>query len=89
MLSLSFGRYHPRDSQMNSETFHYKRGANQVFSQSLHVIEPTKFPEEDVCCSSVYWFGILCQVYLSLKIKNCVCLSFRIDTWSVRTTAIQ
>ena len=33
---------------MNSETYHYKRGANQTFSQTTHVIDPSKFPEEDV-----------------------------------------
>jgi len=41
-------RYHPRDARMNSETFHYKRGTNQVFSQSTHFIDPTQFAEEDV-----------------------------------------
>ncbi|XP_074649365.1 putative E3 ubiquitin-protein ligase MGRN1 isoform X2 [Tubulanus polymorphus] len=40
--------YHPRDSAMNSETFHYKRGANQTFSQPTHVIDPSKFSEEEL-----------------------------------------
>lgn len=39
--------YHPRDPTMNSETFHYKRGANQVFNQSTHVIDPSQFHEEE------------------------------------------
>ncbi|XP_064601984.1 E3 ubiquitin-protein ligase MGRN1-like isoform X2 [Liolophura sinensis] len=39
--------YHPRDASMNSETFHYKRGANQVFNQSTHIVVPQRFPEED------------------------------------------
>lgn len=39
--------YHPRDSSMNSETYHYKRGANQTFSQSTHIIEPLKFAEDE------------------------------------------
>lgn len=39
--------YHPRDTGMNSETFHYKRGANQVFSQPTHFINPSQFKEED------------------------------------------
>ena len=46
-------RYHPRDPSMNSETYHYKRGANQTFSQSTHILDPSKFPEEEVwiiCC---------------------------------------
>lgn len=41
-------RYHPRDPAMNSETYHYKRGANQTFSQSTHILDPSKFPEEEV-----------------------------------------
>ena len=40
--------YRPRDSCMNSETYHYKRGANQTFAQSTHIVDPSKFPEEDV-----------------------------------------
>ncbi|GAB1610166.1 probable E3 ubiquitin-protein ligase MGRN1 isoform X1 [Argonauta hians] len=39
--------YHPRDTSMNSETYHYKRGANQVFCQSTHVIDPSKFSEDE------------------------------------------
>ncbi|XP_064634105.1 probable E3 ubiquitin-protein ligase MGRN1 isoform X2 [Lineus longissimus] len=39
--------YHPRDATMNSETFHYKRGANQTFSQTTHIIDPSKFPDEE------------------------------------------
>ena len=34
---------------MNSETYHYKRGANQSFNQTTHVLEPGKFGEEEVC----------------------------------------
>ncbi|CAE1165052.1 E3 ubiquitin-protein ligase MGRN1,Probable E3 ubiquitin-protein ligase MGRN1,E3 ubiquitin ligase Rnf157,E3 ubiquitin ligase RNF157 [Acanthosepion pharaonis] len=49
MEEISNGQlvYHPRAASMNSETYHYKRGANQVFSQSTHVVDPSKFPEED------------------------------------------
>ena len=50
----SLCRYHPADPTMNSETFHYKRGANQVFCQPTHVIDPSKFPDEDVSCSDVF-----------------------------------
>ncbi|KAK3087412.1 hypothetical protein FSP39_005565 [Pinctada imbricata] len=32
---------------MNSETFRYKRGTNQLFSQSTHILDPWKYPEED------------------------------------------
>lgn len=33
---------------MNSETYHYKKGANQLFSQTLHVFDPTLYTEEDL-----------------------------------------
>lgn len=39
--------YHPKDKTMNSETFHYKRGTNQLFSQASHVIEPGKFQDDE------------------------------------------
>ncbi|CAD5123610.1 DgyrCDS11937 [Dimorphilus gyrociliatus] len=40
--------YQPRDPSTTSETFHYKRGTNQQFSQSTHIFDPSKYPEEDV-----------------------------------------
>lgn len=39
--------YRPRDPSMNSETFHYKRGANQVFSQPTHIIDPNKYLDDE------------------------------------------
>ncbi|CAH1795065.1 unnamed protein product [Owenia fusiformis] len=39
--------YHPKDASMNSETFHFKRGANQVFNQTTHIINPSKYNEDD------------------------------------------
>lgn len=33
---------------MNSETYHYKKGANQQFSQSTHIFDPTLYNEEDL-----------------------------------------
>ncbi|KAL3875616.1 hypothetical protein ACJMK2_033548 [Sinanodonta woodiana] len=39
--------YHSRDPSMNSEIYHYKRGANQLFAQTTHVLNPTKIPEEE------------------------------------------
>jgi len=71
----SLCRYRPRDAQMNSETFHYKRGANQVFSQSLHVIDPTKFPEEDVR----YLFTICIYYFIFHVCKLLFVSSFSID----------
>lgn len=44
-------RYTPRDPLMNSETYHYKRGANQQFSQVCHVFDPSLYPEEDLVYS--------------------------------------
>ncbi|KAK0160884.1 hypothetical protein PV328_008246 [Microctonus aethiopoides] len=40
--------YNPRDSSMTSEVYHYKRGANQQFSQTSHVFDPTQYNEEDL-----------------------------------------
>ncbi|XP_046744537.1 probable E3 ubiquitin-protein ligase MGRN1 isoform X1 [Diprion similis] len=40
--------YIPRDPLMNSETYHYKKGANQQFSQSSHIFDPTLYNEEDL-----------------------------------------
>lgn len=33
---------------MNSETFHFKRGANQLFSQPSHVFDPSKSSDEEL-----------------------------------------
>lgn len=33
---------------MNSETYYYKKGANQLFSQTSHVFDPTACSEEDL-----------------------------------------
>lgn len=38
----------PRDPNMTSETFHYKRGANQQFCQMTHVFDPSKYTEEEL-----------------------------------------
>lgn len=40
--------YTPRDPNMNSETYHYKRGANQQFVQDSHVFNPSLYPEDEV-----------------------------------------
>ncbi|XP_012154045.1 mahogunin ring finger 1 isoform X2 [Megachile rotundata] len=40
--------YIPRDSSMNSETYYYKKGANQLFSQTSHIFDPTVYNEEDL-----------------------------------------
>ncbi|KAG6448689.1 hypothetical protein O3G_MSEX005649 [Manduca sexta] len=40
--------YYPRDAAMTSQTYHYKKGANQQFCQIAHVFDPSKYPEEDL-----------------------------------------
>jgi hypothetical protein len=54
---------------MNSETFHYKRGANQVFSQPTHVVDPTQFSLDDVSKNlltdrTVVCLPIVCSLHL-------------------------
>lgn len=41
-------RYIPRDPSMNSETYYYKKGANQLFSQTSHMFDPTAYSKEDL-----------------------------------------
>ncbi|XP_015907254.1 E3 ubiquitin-protein ligase MGRN1 [Parasteatoda tepidariorum] len=38
--------YTPQDASHNSETYHYKKGVNQQFTQTDHVIDPSKYPED-------------------------------------------
>lgn len=33
---------------MNSETYYYKKGANQLFSQTSHMFDPTIYNKEDL-----------------------------------------
>ncbi|KAH0953474.1 hypothetical protein HN011_008653 [Eciton burchellii] len=40
--------YIPRDPSMYSETYHYKKGANQLFSQTSHIFDPTLYNEDDL-----------------------------------------
>ncbi|CAH0718760.1 unnamed protein product, partial [Brenthis ino] len=40
--------YYPRDPSITSQTYHYKKGANQQFCQISHVFDPSKHPEEDL-----------------------------------------
>ncbi|KAM7296630.1 E3 ubiquitin ligase Rnf157 isoform X2 [Ixodes scapularis] len=41
--------YAPRNPEMSSETYHYKRGANQQFSQASHIFDPSLHSEEELC----------------------------------------
>lgn len=47
-VSSSGVTYIPRDPTMNSETYHYKRGVNQQFSQSSHTFDPSQYSEDEV-----------------------------------------
>ncbi|CAH1399245.1 unnamed protein product [Nezara viridula] len=40
--------YTSRDPSMTSETFHYKKGANQLFSQPSVIFDPSKYTEEEL-----------------------------------------
>ncbi|GFQ96397.1 e3 ubiquitin ligase Rnf157 [Trichonephila clavata] len=40
--------YTPRDSSLNSETYHYKKGINQQFSQVSHIFDPSKYSEDQL-----------------------------------------
>lgn len=44
---------------MNSETFHYKKGANQQFCQSSHIFDPTLYNEEDLMYNPDREVGVL------------------------------
>lgn len=47
-LMCCYFRYTPRDACMNSETYHYKRGANQQFCQVSHIFDPSQYLEEEL-----------------------------------------
>ncbi|XP_066149823.1 probable E3 ubiquitin-protein ligase MGRN1 isoform X1 [Euwallacea fornicatus] len=40
--------YVPRDAALSSETFHYKKGANQQFCQPTHMFNPAKYTEGEL-----------------------------------------
>ncbi|GAB6029306.1 hypothetical protein CHUAL_005071 [Chamberlinius hualienensis] len=40
--------YTPKDASMNSETYHYKKGANQQFVQVSHVFDPSLYLDEEL-----------------------------------------
>lgn len=45
--------YNPKDPNMSSETYYYKRGSNQQFSQSSHFFNPSFFTEEELMYRSI------------------------------------
>ncbi|XP_063620683.1 probable E3 ubiquitin-protein ligase MGRN1 [Cydia splendana] len=40
--------YYPRDPAMTSQTYHYKKGANQQFCQLAHVFDPSRHADEEL-----------------------------------------
>uniref|UniRef100_A0A1B6E1R7 RING-type E3 ubiquitin transferase n=1 Tax=Clastoptera arizonana TaxID=38151 RepID=A0A1B6E1R7_9HEMI len=40
--------YNSRDSSLTSETFFFKRGSNQLFSQPTHIFDPTPYTDEEL-----------------------------------------
>ncbi|CAG2113995.1 unnamed protein product [Medioppia subpectinata] len=45
--------YTSKEPNLSSGTFHYKRGPNQLFSQSSHVFNPSLFSDEELMYRSV------------------------------------
>ncbi|GFV82464.1 e3 ubiquitin ligase Rnf157 [Trichonephila clavipes] len=43
-----YKKYTPRDASLNSETYHYKKGINQQFSQVSHIFDPSKYSEDQL-----------------------------------------
>lgn len=54
---------------MNSETYHYKKGANQLFSQTSHIFDPTLYTEEDLMYNADREVFIYTIFFLILKIN--------------------
>jgi hypothetical protein len=44
--------YVPRDPSLTSETYHYPKGANQIFFQPSHIFNPSMFSDEDLSYNS-------------------------------------
>ncbi|GAU94832.1 hypothetical protein RvY_06542 [Ramazzottius varieornatus] len=65
--------YVAQDATLNSPKYSYKKGANQLFSQSSHVFDPTKFPEDQLAYSEekdVFPVVILCTTAENEEIKQ-------------------
>ncbi|CAG2163643.1 unnamed protein product [Oppiella nova] len=45
--------YTSREPNLSSQTYHFKRGPNQLFSQSSHVFNPSLFSDEELMYRSV------------------------------------
>lgn len=51
-ISTTGVTYLPRDPSLTSETYHYPKGANQVFFQPSHIFNPQMFSDEDLLFNS-------------------------------------
>ena len=60
---LSHFSFNSKQPSITSDTFHYKRGAGQVFQQSSHVLDPSMFEDEDVGILLVIPFNIKSILY--------------------------
>ena len=45
---------------MNSETYYYKKGANQLFSQTSHIFDPTCYNEDELSYNTDREVHIFC-----------------------------
>ena len=57
--------YSPKNSSLTSETYHYKKGVNQYFSQPSHIFNPNIFSDDDLIykpLSDVFPVAIHCVV---------------------------
>ncbi|XP_055373760.1 probable E3 ubiquitin-protein ligase MGRN1 isoform X2 [Condylostylus longicornis] len=51
-ISANSVTYIPRDSSLTSETYRYKKGVNQYFSQPLHMFHPNLYSDEELSYKS-------------------------------------
>lgn len=62
-----FSSYVPKDPLITSETYYYKKGANQLFSQSSHVFDPTPYSDEELSYNTEREVS---NFYKSFKVNN-------------------
>ncbi|CAO1427125.1 unnamed protein product [Diamesa hyperborea] len=64
-ITMSNVSYAPRDTSLKSETFHYQKGASQMFSQPTHTFNPSLFSDEDLLYNAekdIYPVAIHCVI---------------------------
>lgn len=52
LFYFNYWRYVSKDPSTTSDTFRYKRGANQQFCQMTHVFDPSQFSDEELLYDS-------------------------------------